>query len=133
MATNRVPQRENDDIKAAFSYNAKAILAHEGTWALGVPFCALWVVVPIYLLYLGVSKTLLQTIVVIIPAMTFLQLWSSGFFSGSNRKLKLYRTWSAFGICWIVDGLSAAVFWSALPQGVWIFLFACTITVMAVI
>ena len=133
MATNQVPQGCTDDIKAAFSYNAKAILAHEGTWALGVPFCALWVVVPVYLLYLGVSKTLLQTITVIIPALTFLQLWSSGFFSGSNRKWKLYRTWFVFGICWIVYGLSATIFWPALPQWVWISLFACTITVIAVV
>lgn len=120
----------HDAKRRSFMRNASVFVAFEAIWSIGVPCCLLATVVPTYLLELGASKTLIQSIVIGMSLLTFLQLWSGNVFGGSNRKIRQFFGWSIFALCWILYGTLATLAWPYFPVKYWIFLFCLLYVVL---
>jgi hypothetical protein len=119
----RIPEEQ---VKRAFARNAAVATLFETTWGLGMPFCLMYAVTPLYLLHLGTSKLLVQTVLVSVQLLTFLQLWSGRVCSGPRRLFKNALLYAAFALLWGTYGAVALLFWEALPVGLWIALFVVT-------
>ncbi len=109
-----------DKIEKAFKVNASAMMMWDGLWAIGMPFCMYATVVPMYLLHLGASKTLIQLVVVGFSVITFVQFLTDPLMRHHKRKFWIFFTWIIFSLSWFVYGGSALLFWDKLPSGFWI-------------
>jgi len=112
---------------ASFRRNALCGAAWDGLWSLGTPFCMVWTVVPVYLLLLGASKTLVQTVMVCFSLAAFLQLFSARVINGPRRRLLIAIDWMLFTACLLGYGTVAALFWNHLSKALLmcLFLLAC--------
>ena len=106
-----------------FKINALSVILFDSIWAIGLPCCAIYVVVPMYLLYFNCSKLLIQLTTISLPFFTFLQIFSSRVCSGSKRKEKNFLVWILFTSCWLIYGLCALTLWNFIPLSIWIVLF----------
>ncbi len=110
-------------INDSFSKNRAAAVAWDALWGLGAACCLLYVVVPAYLLAMGASKMLVQTVVVGFSVATGLQLLSLRISHGPRRKVRIYLIWSLYPALWLGYGIVASIGWGRLSDGVWIPLF----------
>lgn len=113
----------DNKIEKAFSINASAMMLWDGIWAIGMPFCMYSTVVPMYLLHLGASKTLIQFVVVGFSVITFVQFFTEPLMRSHLRKFWIFFTWIIFSFSWFIYGGSALLFWEKLPTGFWIVFF----------
>jgi len=116
-------------IETSFPSNALAMMLWDGIWAIGMPFCMYATIVPMYLLHLGASKTLIQIVVVWFSVITFIQFFTESLMRHPRRKFLIFLTWIVFSLCWFVYGGTALIFWDKLPTFFWIpfFVFICAI------
>jgi Na+/melibiose symporter-like transporter len=115
---------DRDGLDDLFIRNASAIFSVEFVWGFGMPCCAIAVVIPMYLLSIGASKTMIQCVVALQPLLTFLQLYSTRLHRGRRRKLKNIAVWCLFSFLWIIYGAVALCFWPLADSGTWVVLFA---------
>ena len=106
-------------------------VAFDAFWSLGAPCCLLATVPPAYLLHLGASKTLVQTVMVGMSLLTFLQIWSGRWVGGPRRKVSQFSIWSVFSLAWLTYGSIAGLGWNHLPAGLWLPLFTLLCLVLA--
>lgn len=131
---NSKAQREfQTNIEKSFPRNAVASVAWEAIWGLGAGCCLLWTVVPAYLLSLGASKTLVQTVMIGFTLFVGLQLVGPKLIHGPRRKLLLYILWSLFPCLWLMYGLLAVLAWGAFPLKGWLIIFIVTCAGLATI
>ena len=113
-----------DVVKAGFRRNAAVFVAFDAFWSLGAPCVLLATVPPAYLLNLGASKTLVQTVMVGMSLLTFLQIWSGRWVGGPRRSVSQVFIWAVFSLAWLAYGGFAGLAWNRVPAGVWPPLFA---------
>jgi MFS family permease len=101
--------------------------ALETIWGLGLPFCAILTVAPLYLLYLQASKLLIQSLLTAAQLLVFMQLWSSRACTGTGRKRRNASLWGAFGLCWGIYGVAGLAMGGVAPSWVWIPLFSLAV------
>ncbi|OGV68695.1 MAG: hypothetical protein A2269_04955 [Lentisphaerae bacterium RIFOXYA12_FULL_60_10] len=120
MSTGTCPGVETTPIRplveTTFARNAFCAVAWEAIWALGVPFCTIWTIVPAYLFYLDLPKTVVQLIMIGFSLTAGFQLFSTRLFHGPRRRLWLTINWMLFSACWVVYGLLARMGWNGLPR-----------------
>jgi MFS family permease len=83
-------------------------------------------VVPSYLLFLGASKTLVQSVTVGLSLMAVLQFWSGRLFGGPRRRIAQSLLWSVYPACWMAYAAVASMGWARLPGWIWTPLFVLT-------
>ena len=123
----------NEAIEASFPRNTAAAVMWDAVWGLGAACCLLYAVVPAYLLALGASKMLVQTVVVGFSVATGLQLLSPRISHGPRRKVRIYFIWSLFPALWLIYGTVASIGWDRLSDRVWIPLFVVMCAGLSVI
>jgi MFS family permease len=107
-----------------FRRNAVAVVGFDAIWSLGSPACNIFTVVPAYLLFLGVSKTVLQFITVSLTFLVVLQLWSGPLLGGPNRRRRLMMSWFMYPLTLFLFGLLGLAGWTLIPKVVWVVLMA---------
>ena len=127
------PSTDERVLAANFPRNAAAATLFDLLWGLGMPFCTMMAVVPLYLFHLGSSKLLVQCVVVALQLLTFAQLWSGRVCSGPRRKLRNLGIWVVFTLVWALYGSAALWFWDLLPVTAWIGIFALTVMCMGLL
>jgi len=115
------------ELAAAFPRNALVTVSWEVIWGIGTPCCLISTVVPAYLLALGASKTLVQTVLVGFSLFAGLQLLSTRVIYGPRRVFRIFVVWGLFCAGWLAYGILASLGWEVLPRGLWIpaFILVC--------
>ena len=123
----------NQQVLDNFKINAFSVILFDSIWAIGMPCCAIYVVVPMYLLYFNCSKLLIQFTTVSIPFFAFLQIFSSRICSGAKRKEKNFVIWTLLTACWFIYGLSALALWNFIPLAIWLILFVTMAILLSIL
>ena len=118
-------------VSTRFRRNAAAVVAFDAFWSLGAPCCNIFTVVPAYLLFLGVSKTVLQLITVSLTFLVVLQLWSGPWLGGGDRRRRLMGSWLVYPLALFLFGLVGLIGWEWAPPVVWVGLMAFTYVCVA--
>ncbi|MHC4915656.1 MAG: hypothetical protein ACYTGB_09205, partial [Planctomycetota bacterium] len=117
----------SEALKRNFARNVGAATLFELLWGLGMPFCTLMAVVPLYLLHLGASKLLVQSVLVGLQLFTLAQLFSGRVCAGPGRKLRNIGLWCVFSGIWLGYSLAALFLWDLLPRGAWVGVFVLAV------
>jgi MFS family permease len=121
-----------ESVSRNFRRNAAAVVGFDAVWSLGSPACNIYTVVPAYLLFLGVSKTVLQFITVSLTFLVVLQLWSGPLLGGLNRRRLLMVSWFIYPLTLFLFGLLGLAGWTLVPKGVWVVLMALAFICVAI-
>lgn len=102
-------------ICASTLHNFRCLGTFEFIYTIGVSFFLPLTVIPDYLLYHQVSKTLLQTVMTILMALGFLQIFGARISHHPNRKRRIVLLWALVGLPWFVYGLVAFFLGKLVP------------------
>jgi MFS family permease len=105
-------------IQRSTGHNFLRLGVFEFLFTSGVAFFLPLTVMPAYLLYLGASKTVVQTTTTALLLMTVLQIWGPTIAHHPQRKRRIVLLWALVGAPWFVYGLGANVLVAAVPVGV---------------
>jgi len=123
---------QSESVVRNFRRNAAAVVSFDAIWSLGSPACNIFTVIPAYLLFLGVSKTVLQFITVSLTFLVVLQLWSGPLLGGPTRRRRLMISWFIYPLVLFLFGLLGLTAWGWIPKGIWIVLMALAFLCVAI-
>lgn len=114
-----------------FRHNASIIMLYEGTWAIGLAFVVILVIIPSYLGQLGMPRSVIGFASAIGVLTVPLQLFSERLIGGANRKRNLWIFSTICSLAFLFMGIAGFL----LPAGMnrlLAFLFILTIVIFFV-